>query len=280
MSHSPFETRWRVLRARQCRAAETIHGYRQRLIQHGGHGYGRPKQHGVDGSCGTGVLGQGGLQDPAAAGALHGPGVMGIGGGAPPLDPYTANPTFYDYYTGSVGVFGQGGDANKKTTATGGVAGPHRAGPGVMGRGGLTNLDNGDPQSFSTGVIGVAGDRTLGSVNFLGRQGDGVGGYGNSGAGGYFESDNNRAGIFLSKSSSAQVQLVPHEPTPNIPDQPFPPRVLNMTEQGGLLPTNGQAGDLLCTSLKTAEGSTTALLWFCVKDRDSSGGATWRQVVR
>jgi hypothetical protein len=119
-------------------------------------------------SPGTGVLGRGGMRHPGlnTARAMHGAGVVGVAGGVPhpgqdprPIPPHSE--------TGHVGVFGQGGDGEKRGSVSGaGLSGPDAAGPGVVGHGGLfRNVVDPSPQdnpfSDGTGVVGVSGSFSL-----------------------------------------------------------------------------------------------------------------------
>ena len=99
---------------------------------------------------GIGVLGRGGRQrdDKNAGRHLHGPGVVGIGGGrsALPSD---------EGVIGSAGVFGQGAAAEERTIE-GVTHGPKLPGAGVVGRGGLPISAGG---SVGAGIVGLAGGR-------------------------------------------------------------------------------------------------------------------------
>jgi hypothetical protein len=100
---------------------------------------------------GAGVFGRGGDQDQDDAGSPHAPGVIGVGGGQPPI-PATI---------GSAGVFGQGGSAARHTETIDNrpvVVGPRDPGPGILGRGAFQSQDGNVSGNPSAGVIGLAGD--------------------------------------------------------------------------------------------------------------------------
>lgn len=105
---------------------------------------------------GIGVVGRGGLQpDIDTTGRPHGAGVVGVAGNGP-------FPSFME--SGSVGVFGQGGNADRKNVTINGVpgiAGAKDPGIGLVGRGG-TQSDNGIPAGpGGPGVVGVAGGTAI-----------------------------------------------------------------------------------------------------------------------
>ncbi len=192
---------------------------------------------------GRGVLGQGGVQDDfETTGLPHGAGIVGVAGDAP-------LPSFIE--SGSVGVFGRGGNAHRKTVTVEGekvLAGPKESGPGVLGKGGIQTADGKDAGTPSAGVIGLAGGEAppeffeTSNVGTYGKGLIGVKGRSESGTGGRFESKtatgvvghsdggiggllSSTAGVGLEaitsasgqragiflSKSAAQVQLVPHK---------------------------------------------------------------------
>jgi hypothetical protein len=125
---------------------------------------------------GVGVLGRGGRQDDEnnEERKPHGPGVIGMGGGRAKT---LANDSIVD----SVGVFGQGADAEERTV-DGVVHGPSLAGAGVVGRGGVTNSTE---SQVGPGVVGWAGGSDnlpvlafVGDIGVVGFGGTGVRGIG------------------------------------------------------------------------------------------------------
>jgi hypothetical protein len=178
---------------------------------------------------GTGVLGQGGRQTKFNALRLpHGAGIIGFAGGSKKPIPPLAD-------TGSVGVYGQGAEAEVRTIpidTVDTVTGPMTPGPGVLGRGGVS-----DPRGrVAAGVIGLAGDVAIppfsetadkgvygkGQVGVYGQGGTGVGVVGISEpAVGVFGASNTDAGVKGSSAASnggyfesadvAQVHLEPHD---------------------------------------------------------------------
>ena len=116
---------------------------------------------------------------------LHGTGVIGIGGGRSRLQNQEA-------VIGSVGVFGQGAEAEFRTV-DGTVHGPITPGAGVVGRGGeFVPLDPNAEGAPAPGVIGFAGGTDgliqigavgVGDVGVYGVGGTGVRGAGIKGAG-------------------------------------------------------------------------------------------------
>jgi hypothetical protein len=229
---------------------------------------------------GVGVFGQGGLiPDQNTDQLLLGTGVIGVGGDAGNMD----MPPRSD--AGSVGVFGQGADANVKTIVKDDGSttfdGPAEPGAGVIGRGGV---GTGARPQVAAGVIGLAGGQSKPSIaetnstgvhghGPTGVRGIGVGGPGVNGA-----SDTNRGGIFASQNI-AQIQLTPFRVRTKLPPPgsvtPMAIPLGALREGAASLPKNGQAGDLM-TLLDDARLCT---LWFCVQAEDSAGPAQWAQVL-
>jgi hypothetical protein len=208
----------------------------------GVHGLGG-NQDSLNARPGPGILAQGGKPDtsPTARESFAGPGVVGVAGGVPVPDPL-ATRNIGVYGEGSTGVFAQG-----------------IAIPGLPGE---TNVG-----LSAVGSVGVVANGHFAGGRFSGDE-VGVEGHGDSGTGGVFESN-----------KAAQVRLTPHEAVEPIPDEPFPVRALNPKGHETVLPANGQAGDLLCTSMKATTGKPVAVLWFCVTSGDTTGPALWRQVL-
>jgi hypothetical protein len=91
-----------------------------------------------------------------------------------------------------------------------------------------------------------------------------------------------RAGVFGS-DSAAQVYLVPHQPLkqPAL-NQTFAVQALITKGLAAEFPANGQAGDLLCTTMRGTPPRDVeiATLWFCEKGgTDQANPAHWRQVL-
>lgn len=146
---------------------------------------------------------------------------------------------------------------------------------GILGEGHNSGID------LIHGGVGVKGtsnfdDGVVGESSVIGKSG--VFGSNTRGIGVRGHSDVSRGGLFES-ASAAQVQLIPHKPVASIPDQPFPARALNPKGHERALPANGQAGDLLCTSMQGSTGKAVAALWFCVRDGDKADPAKWHQVL-
>jgi hypothetical protein len=261
----------------------------------GGEGVGGIGVHGIGGSQdivtwdptdppGTGVLGQGGRQALDDLRLPHGAGVVGLAGGNKKPIPPLAD-------TDSVGVYGQGAEAEVQTINIDGVntvVGPMAPGPGVLGRGGVPIPAGRDP--VAAGVIGLAGDTPIPPISETGNNGVygtgpvGVfgGGYvsgvrGKSGDGrgvlgetdsdiGVFGSankDTGRGGAFQSEHS-AQLWLVPQ-------NQP-----VEINERlGPKLPRDGRGGDLM--AIADRQGECT--LWFCIRGMSGAGPARWAQVL-
>jgi hypothetical protein len=216
---------------------------------------------------GIGVIGRGGLQGPLeTTGKPHGAGVVGIAGNGP-------GPSFMA--SGSVGVFGQGGNADRKSVTVNnvpGTAGPKDPGIGVLGIGGTQSDDGHVHGPGGPGVVGVAGGAALPSAGTLADTGV----FGTGGVGGVFSAGGpagvqpgdvppGRAGVFLAHSA-AQVRLVPHKaPKRPTATQPYTVQALVSKGEETEFPANGQTGDLLCTMM-LVEGLATVevgTLWFC-----------------
>jgi hypothetical protein len=92
-----------------------------------------------------------------------------------------------------------------------------------------------------------------------------------------------RAGVFGS-DSAAQVRLVPHQPLkqPAL-NQTFAVQALITKGLAAEFPANGQAGDLLCTTMRVGKPPRDVeigTLWFCEKGGiDQANPAHWRQVL-
>ena len=142
---------------------------------------------------GAGVVGRGGRQpdENNAERTPHGPGVIGIGGGRA-REVKTGN-----NIAASVGVFGQGAEAEARTVG-GTIHGPALPGAGVVGRGGVSIPNEGPvapgvigwaggadtaPDLAIEGDIGVQGIGGIG-VEGIGMAGPGVRGFGSDGEGG------------------------------------------------------------------------------------------------
>lgn len=129
-----------------------------------------------------GVVGRGGRfpDEDNAHRELHGPGVIGLGGGRSRSLPA-------DDLVGSVGVFGQGAEAEARTVG-GTVHGPRSPGAGVVGRGGVSIPPGG---AVAPGVVGLAGGGPILPLNIpenlntgvFGRGATGVVGSGTAGPG-------------------------------------------------------------------------------------------------
>jgi len=183
---------------------------------------------------GVGVLGQGGVQDDLqnTTGKPYAPGVVGVAGGG-------VAPSFED--SGSVGVFGQGGNAKRP--------GPKSPGTGVVGRGGIGTSDVQNPAGV--GVMGLAGDATLPTLDFLD-----VGVYGRSrggiGVAGILELEDN--------SFAAVVGVTTHGAEPPFPKAGYFDGTVEIT------------GDLIVHGAKSAavphhDGSHRLL--YCVESPES-----------
>ena len=112
------------------------------------------------------LFGQGGkITDENRDQLLLGTGVIGVGGDAGNMDMPPASDA------GSVGVFGQGADANVKTIVDDGSTvfdGPAEPGAGVIGRGGV---GTGVRPGVAAGVIGLAGGHAKPSIAETGSTG-------------------------------------------------------------------------------------------------------------
>jgi hypothetical protein len=179
-----------------------------------------------------------------------------------------------------------------------GVRGENFTGTGVKG------VSHGVAGS-AIGVEGLANDGNFGTG--VHGQANGAGGVGvkaesdvgtaikaiisPGGVGGVFDATKNglplpppgRAGVFGSESA-AQVYLVPHPPLkqPAL-NKTFPVQVLITKGLEAEFPANGQAGDLLCTTVqvgKPPRDDEIGTLWFCEKGgTDKTNPAHWRQVL-
>jgi hypothetical protein len=256
----------------------------ERLFRRGAGGIG---VHGVGGIAslrdgvppGPGVFAQGGqIREENTAGMMLGPGVIAVAGDAStkPM------PAFFE--VASVGVYGQGADADVKpiidpsgTT----YDGPAEPGAGVVGRGGVQTVPR--PQ-IAAGVIGVAGGFTkpsIGETKEAGVAGHGVvgvSGVGEGGPGVRGSSDKDRGGIFAS-IAAPQVQLTPFRVKAKLPNpSPVSPTAIPLgylKENSSLLPKTGQAGDLMTL----IDDTRACTLWFCVKRYDKANPAMWAQVL-
>jgi hypothetical protein len=162
------------------------------------------------------------------------------------------------------------------------------AGPAVIGVEGLAN--DGD---FGTGVHGRANG--VGGVGVFAESdaGTAIKGLSAGGVGGVFatgggvqsgDAPPGRAGVFGS-DSAAQVRLVPHQPLkqPAL-NQTYAVQTLITKGLAAEFPANGQAGDLLCTTVRVREPSGVIVelgtLWFCEKGgTNKTNPAQWRQVL-
>jgi len=230
---------------------------------------------------GAGVLAQGGRQTKFNDKRLpHGAGVVGVAGGsakpAPPLN-----------QTGSVGVYGQGAEAEVETVNIDGVVtvvGPTAPGAGVIGRGGMPIPPR---MPIAAGVIGLAGDTAIPPLSETGNTGVygagptgvfghgllGVRGQGKGGPGVHGVSDTDRGGVFES-TRSAQVQLIPHDLRARMPAPVAVTAMAIPTKEESRLPKDGRGGDLLALM----DDQRYCTLWFCVKD-GAGGPAQWAQVL-
>jgi hypothetical protein len=192
---------------------------------------------------------------------------------------------------GSVGVFGQGGNADRKSVTVNnvpGTGGPKNPGIGVLGIGG-TQSDNGVLNGpGGPGVVGVSGLGGLPSADSFadaGVFGTGiVGGVFTAGLAAVQSADvpPGRACVFLS-DTVAQVRLVPHKaPKRPTATQPYTVQALVSKGEETEFPANGQTGDLLCTMMLVEELAPVEVgtLWFCERGGvDKTNPAIWRQVL-
>jgi hypothetical protein len=130
---------------------------------------------------GAGVIGRGGRQPDTnnKERKPHGAGVIGMGGGR-------SRKLQNDSIVGSVGVFGQGAEAETRSV-DGSDHGPQSPGAGVVGRGGVTIPPRGP---VAPGVVGLAGGADdlpslafEGDIGVYGRGATGVEGSGAAGPG-------------------------------------------------------------------------------------------------
>lgn len=207
-------------------------------------GDGSQKGNGPIGGPGVGLKAQGGkfhVVSPTSGSAREasGPGVVAAAG-------QTDMPG--SSVTGSVGVWGQGGDeVSQAVNVLGGIAtlGPDFAGPGVIGRGGRRRSNNGKPnesvvivEGGGCGVVGIAGGASPPAPADQKNAGVlGVSAFGNG-------------GVFIA-NNLAQLHLKPIPKDPN--SRPTIP---------------GKPGDLLATAATTPGGKPIAILWFRVVDLD------------
>jgi hypothetical protein len=158
---------------------------------------------------------------------------------------------------------------------------------GAVGVEGLANGGN-----FGTGVHGQANGTASVGVKAESDVGTAIKAIiSPGGVGGVFDATKNglplpppgRAGVFGSESA-AQVYLVPHPPLkqPAL-NKTFPVQVLITKGLEAEFPANGQAGDLLCTTVqvgKPPRDDEIGTLWFCEKGgTDKTNPAHWRQVL-
>jgi hypothetical protein len=244
----------------------------------------------------TGVLGMGGMCHPGGNTdrVLHGAGVVGVAG-ARPTTGDSRRPIPPKVETGNVGVFGLGGDGERRASESGGVArsGPMVSGPGVLGHGGrYRNLLGGTVESAEvtgdgSGVVGISGLVAIPQLQTNEMLRAGVFGKGRQ-AGVRGQSPEGRGGVFGSESS-AQVQLQPREEVTTAQTQVITPQQLRVgqNEDGTPdppvdLPLSGQAGDLLVTTRRdsTDPTKTRSTLWFCTRGAiDEDNPALWREVL-
>jgi hypothetical protein len=190
---------------------------------------------------GTGVTGRGGLQDEfETTGRPHAAGVVGVAGNGP-------FPSFMD--SGSVGVVGQGGNADRKKVNINkvpGTAGPKAPGVGVLGIGATQSDDGVVNGPGGAGVVGVAG-----GVANLPSMDD----YGDAGV--FGKSDNGRGGVFKS-TNIAPLRLVP--------------------AANANLPVIGQMGDLFVSVVgddpTNGNGSDDVTMWLCIVPSSSNAGVS------
>jgi len=162
-----------------------------------------------------------------------------------------------------------------------------KAGDAVIGVEGIANAGN-----FGTGVHGQAKGTSSVGVKAESDVGTAIKAIiSPGGVGGVFDATKNglplpppgRAGVFGSESA-AQVYLVPHPPLkqPAL-NKTFPVQVLITKGLEAEFPANGQAGDLLCTTVqvgKPPRDDEIGTLWFCEKGgTDKTNPAHWRQVL-
>ena len=274
---------------------------------------GTPDSPGPDPSAG--VLGEGGRQNDVenTARASHGAGVVGVAGASPfQNQPPRPLPPFEE--TAHVGVFGLGGDAERRGSIPGvpGVSGPENPGPGVLGHGGMFRDEISGDLTFTDGpgVAGISGRMPIpplkDMLNGIGVFGLGtnigveaVGGptgvraYGtdagvralgeDAGVRGVSGGEQGRGGIFAS-THQAQVQLEPQQrPTTPEPLEGHTPLVLPTVEPPAELPVDGRAGDLVATRSvindESGDPRSRATLWFCARGQDADASASWREVL-
>lgn len=188
---------------------------------------------------GCGVLGKGGVVEPAELGTIGqtiGAGVIGLAGGSPVPSIFEAAGSGV-YGKGSIGVRGHGSGRYC----------------GVLGLGGLSDPRQDPPVP---GVIGVAGIESIPASSVA--EGAGVLGTGRIGVRGVGNGDR---GAVLSSDKAPQLRLTPG----------FQISVSN-------LQVEAKAGDLLVTSETPKGGVETATLWFC-KVGGAPGNATWVKIV-
>jgi hypothetical protein len=173
----------------------------------------------------------------------------------------------------SVGTGVQGVSHGFSGIGVEGLANDGAEGTGVHGQ---ANGANG------AGVLAQSDEGTA----IVGLSTHGVGGVFSAGAAGVQSGDAppGRAGVFGS-DSAAQVRLVPHKPLsqPAL-NQAYSVQVLISKGLTAEFPANGQAGDLLCTTVRVRNpsGGTVEVgtLWFCEKGgTNKTNPAQWRQVL-
>jgi hypothetical protein len=161
------------------------------------------------------------------------------------------------------------------------------AGDAVIGVEGLANAGN-----FGTGVHGQANGTSSVGVKAESDVGTAIEAIiSPGGVGGVFDATKNglplpppgRAGVFGSESA-AQVYLAPHQPLKQpASNQTQPVQALITKGLAAEFPANGQAGDLLCTTVRVREPQgevELGTLWFCEQGgTDKTNPAHWRQVL-
>ena len=166
-----------------------------------------------------------------------------------------------------------------------GVEGLANAGDGATGVHGQANFNDG----FSRSSVGVFAESDAGMA-IKANSPHGVGGVFDATVKGLVPPPvqpqglppPGRAGVFGS-DSAAQVYLVPHQPLkqPAL-NQTIPVQSLITKGLAAEFPANGQAGDLLCTTMRGTPPRDVeiATLWFCEKGgTDKNNPAHWRQVI-
>jgi hypothetical protein len=158
--------------------------------------------------------------------------------------------------SGSVGVFGQGGNADRKSVTVNnvpGTAGPKDPGVGVLGIGGTQSDDGKVHGPGGPGVMGVAGGASMPSSDDTASAG--VYGVGSAGTD---RMPPGRGGVFAS-ASIAQIRLVP---------------TLNPATE---VPKVGNFGDLYVSVTGDISGGTASTsMYLCISPGDGvTGTAQW-----